>query len=766
MSPDELSISVAEIIAAVRTRGDEALLDYTRRWDGVELIPETLRVDPRIISEADIESDFAQAFRRAAERIRSFHAELKPRSTFVEDEGGNRMGMRWRPIQSAGLYIPGGKASYPSTLAMTAIPAQIAGVGRIVVVSPPGPDGEVSSQVLLAARVLGIEEIYRVGGAQAVAALALGTGTLPRVDKIFGPGNAFVAEAKKQLYGEVGIDMLAGPSEVVVYADHTTRPEWVAADLMAQAEHDEATCCTLLASSEDVLAAVRRAIASQIEVAARRDVIRKSFEANGTFAVVASPEEAAARIDEIAPEHLSIQVEDPWGFMARVRNAGAIFLGPHSPVALGDYYAGPHHCLPTGGTARFASCLSVEDFMKRSNVCQSNESFLREQGGDVEILAEGERLPAHAASVALRRSPGPRGARRGFDAVESYHLVEEEGGIKLNQNESPWDIPIEIKDEVFTRLRDLPWNRYHQKVPDEFRRALAERVGVDPDLLFLGNGSNLVLQWVFEAFGGPGRRALIPTPSFSLFRMWGRLSETTLEEFDLKERDGALEYPREAIVERIRDGRRRLDLTVLNRPNNPTGSDMSREDFSAIVEATEAAGGWVVVDEAYHEFSDMDDDRADFVRQGRRVLILRTFSKALSAAGLRIGYLLAPEPAAEAMRKIVPPFHVNLFNAVAGIVLCQHGDLFDERVRTLSRERERVMAEIAKRDDFRVFRSRANFFLVRVPDASGLKKELAERGILVRRLGGHPLLDDCVRINLGTPEENDRLLAELDDMRG
>ncbi|HLU46954.1 MAG TPA: histidinol dehydrogenase, partial [Planctomycetota bacterium] len=533
---DAVLASVREVIASVRARGDEAVLEYTERWDRVRLEPKSLRVPVELLREPAEVTPVATAFRRAAARIERFHREVRPRTTFFEDEEGAVLGMRWTPLESVGLYVPGGKASYPSTLAMTAIPARIAGVRRIVVVSPPGPHGEVSPEVIVAARILGIDEIYRVGGAQAIAALAIGTETIPRVDKIFGPGNAFVAEAKKQLFGEVGIDLVAGPSELVVWADESAEPEWVAADLMAQAEHDVDTRVTLLASSETILAAVRRALDREIERQPRAETIRESLERNGSFIVVASDEEAAARIDAIAPEHLSIQVRDPWAVLPLIRNAGAIFLGKESPVAIGDYYAGPNHVLPTGRTARFASCLSVEDFMKRSNVCALPDGFAARLGQDVETLAEAERLPAHGYSVRVRReAKGKARPRAGIRAVTPYVLVEEDAEVKLNQNESPLDVPLEIKDEVARRLRDLEWNRYAQRIPASLADAIAADARLDSGSVVLGTGSNLVLQWIFEAFGGPGRSALFAAPSFSLYPLWADITETRTREVPLGE---------------------------------------------------------------------------------------------------------------------------------------------------------------------------------------------------------------------------------------
>jgi histidinol dehydrogenase len=752
---DGLSGAVAAIIEEVRRRGDEALVEFARRWDGASLSPDRLRVPEEAIAAADDSTPFAAAFRRAAERIRRFHQEVKPRSIAVDDPEGVRMEVRWTALRSAGLYVPGGKASYPSTLAMTAVPAQVAGVERIAVVSPPGPDGEVSAPVLLAAKVLGIREVYRTGGAQAIAALALGTATIRPVDKVFGPGNAYVAEAKRQLYGAVGIDLLAGPSEIVVYADGSADPEWAAADLIAQAEHDEATRPTLLASSPAVLAAVRAAIDRRLRTEPRGGTARAALDRNGIFEVAAGLEAAAARIDEIAPEHLSIQSVHPRALLAMVRNAGAVYLGGSSPVALGDYYAGPNHVLPTGRAARFASVLSVEDFMKRSSVVEASPEFLRARGADVETLAEGERLPAHASSIRARGVTSA-GARAGLREAAAYGAVEEEAEVKLNQNECPWDVPEALKDRILAGVRGEPWNRYPQRLPEELRRNIARDENVPEEGVWLGNGSNLILQWIFEAFGGPGRAALVPRPSFSLYRMWGRISETAVEEFALGE---WFEYRPKAVVEAIL--RSRPALTVLCLPNNPTGNELSREEVVEIAGAAERAGGLVVIDEAYREFSAGEYDRTPLVRERPNVVLVRTYSKAFAAAGLRLGYLLAAPAVGRELGKIIPPFHLSHFAAVAGAVLWSERGRFQEQVERIVAERERLRALLAAIRGAEPLPSQANFFLLKVPDAAAVFDALRERGILLRKPGDDPSLRGFLRVTTGAPEENDRLVRAL-----
>lgn len=754
---EDLQETIRTVIENVRERGDSALCDYTQRWDKVTLPPGKLRVPESTIARAPLDAPFADAFERAVARIRRFHEQVKPRTSLFEDSEGVRMGMRWTAVSSVGLYVPGGKACYPSTLAMTAVPAQIAGVERIAVVSPPTADGEVSAEVLLAARVLGLKEIYRVGGAQAIAALALGTESIPRVDKIYGPGNAFVAEAKRQLFGEVGIDLLAGPSELVVYADHTAEPDWVAADLMAQAEHDEATRVTLLASTSSVLQLVQCAMEKLVKGEPRIETIRKSWTQNGKFEVVASHEVAARRINEIAPEHLSLQVADPWAALGLVKNAGAIFLGGFSPVAVGDYYAGPNHVLPTGAAARYASCLSVEDFMKRSNLVEMGQEFLLQRGADVEVLARGEQLPAHATSVLLRRKEGRSSLPRpGLRSVTPYLLVEEEGEVKLNQNESPWDVPGELKDEVAKRLRDLPWNRYHQKIPQEFLATLAKSLAVPQECVLAASGSNLLLQWIFEAYCAPGETIVCPSPSFSLYPLWGAVCEARLETVPLGE---GFEYEPDRFIEVVK--RVRPAITVVCLPNNPTGSEIATDDVRRLAVAAAEGGGVLVVDEAYCEFTEPEFDRTLLLKECENVILLRTFSKAFAAAGMRLGYLLAPAPLTRELRKIVPPFHLSLFAAVLGQVLWEQKGLFHERIEKILAERERLMGTLRGVEGVEVFPSHANFFLIRVKNAEELFTKLKDEGILVRAPGKDLAVLGCLRVNVGTVAENDRFLQAV-----
>ncbi len=401
-SPD-VDSAVADIIAQVRTGGDAALIALTERFDRLRLAPERLA-----FSEAEIDAEIAKvsaadraALDLAAARIRAYHERQRPEDARWTDPTGAELGWRWTPVAAAGLYVPGGLASYPSSVLMNAIPAQVAGVGRLVV-TVPTPDGVANPLVLLAARLSGVETVYRVGGAQAIAALAYGTETIRPVDKITGPGNAYVAAAKRRVFGQVGIDMIAGPSEILVIADRDNDPDWIALDLLSQAEHDESAQSILITDDAAFGQAVAAAVDKRLQTLARRAIAGASWRDFGAVITVRDLAEAAALSDRIAPEHLELCVADPDALAARITHAGAIFLGPWTPEAIGDYAGGPNHVLPTARSARFSSGLSVLDFMKRTTLARMTPGSLRAIGPAAATLAAAESLEAHGLSVQAR----------------------------------------------------------------------------------------------------------------------------------------------------------------------------------------------------------------------------------------------------------------------------------------------------------------------------------------------------------------------------
>ncbi|MCD7752581.1 MAG: histidinol dehydrogenase [Lachnospiraceae bacterium] len=396
--------TVKQIIEQVREQGDAALFELTKKFDGCELNAETIRVTPEEMEEgvAATDPELYAVMERAALNIRAFHEKQKRNSWFDYKEDGSILGQKVTPIAKSGVYVPGGRAALSSSLLMNVIPAKVAGVKKVVLTTPPGRDGRVPAGTLAAARIAGVDEIYKVGGAQAIAAMAFGTQSIPKVDKITGPGNIFVALAKKQVFGYVGIDSIAGPSEVLVLADETANPRYVAADLLSQAEHDELASAILITTSEKLAAQVEAEITQFMEKLERKAILEKSLENYGYILLADTMDDAIEAANEIASEHLEILTRDPFAVMTKIDNAGAIFLGEYSSEPLGDYYAGPNHILPTNGTARFFSPLSVDDFVKKTSIISYSQPALRAVHADIEMFAKSEGLTAHANSIHVR----------------------------------------------------------------------------------------------------------------------------------------------------------------------------------------------------------------------------------------------------------------------------------------------------------------------------------------------------------------------------
>lgn len=396
--------AVADILANVKEKGDEALFSHTKEFDKVEVTPETIRVTEAEIEEAykAVDASLLEVIRKALVNIRSYHEKQRQNSWFTSTENGTMLGQKVTPLNRVGVYVPGGKAVYPSSVLMNIVPAKVAGVPHIVMTTPPGKDGKVNPSTLVAAKEAGADEIYKVGGAQAIGALAYGTASIPKVDKIVGPGNIFVALAKKAVYGHVSIDSIAGPSEILVLADETANAHYVAADLLSQAEHDEMASAILITTSTELAQNVEKEIEGYLKVLSRKEIIEKSLENFGYILIAEDMDEAIEAANEIASEHMEIVTKNAFEVMMKVRNAGAIFIGEYSSEPLGDYFAGPNHVLPTNGTAKFFSALSVDDFIKKSSIVYYSKSALQEIHKDIIQFASSEQLTAHANSIAVR----------------------------------------------------------------------------------------------------------------------------------------------------------------------------------------------------------------------------------------------------------------------------------------------------------------------------------------------------------------------------
>ncbi len=759
--------AVEGILAAVRQDGDSALRRFTREFDQVE--PDQFRASAdeiRGLAE-QVGPDLRRSLAIAIANVRLFHERQLQVSWTMARAPGVSLGMRVRPLDAVGIYVPGGKAAYPSTVLMNAIPAQVAGVKRIAAVTPPATF-RANPVVACVFSMLGLDEVYLVGGAQAIGALAYGTASIPRVDKIVGPGNAYVAAAKRQVFGQVAIDAVAGPSEVVVVADATANPAWVAADLLSQAEHDEAASAIAVTWDHEVARQIAVEVERQVELLPRAAIARASLDAFGAVFLVDGPEAACALVDRLAPEHVELQVADPAALAEGIHHAGALFLGPYTAEVVGDYLAGPNHVLPTNGTARFASPLGVYDFQARTSVLRYESAAFEAEAPDIVRLAQAEGLGAHAQAARIRLNAEPNAepnagkplavdplafVKTSVRQLAAYHLEPFRAPVKLNQNENPHDLPADIKEEVLARLRDRPWCRYPDFVPEALVAKLAVHAGWVPEGVIAGNGSNELLQALLAVCVAPGTQVATLDPTFSLYGLLvgvggGRLLKIAL--------NADLDFDSDALERAVRVA----DVSVLCSPNNPTGRQIPRPVVERLLTC---ARGLVVLDEAYVEFA--PDAMGDLLARHRHLVIVRTFSKAMGLAGLRVGYLLGDPALVREVAKAKLPYNLNFFSQVAAEVALDHVDRIRPTVETLKAERTRVAARLRALPDVEPMPTDANFMLVRTPEPPRRVFEgLLERGVLVRDVSGHPALAQYFRFNVGTPEENDLFLKALADV--
>ena len=795
--------AVSAILADVQARGDEALMDYTRRFDRLDVHEAAgLR-----LSQAELQAALdglpaleRQALERAAERIRRYHEHQRTSSWMYTEADGTRLGQRVLPLDRVGLYVPGGKAAYPSSVLMNAIPAQVAGVKELVMVVPT-PDGVRNPAVLAAACLAGIQEVYTIGGAQAVAALAYGTRSIRPVDKIVGPGNAYVAEAKRRVFGTVGIDMIAGPSEILVVSDGSVPADWVAVDLFSQAEHDEMAQAILISPDAAFLDAVVEAIARLLPGQPRRAVIGKSLADRGALIHVRSMQEAAELVNRVAPEHLELAVRDVDGLLADIRHAGAIFMGRWGCEALGDYCAGPSHVLPTMRTPRFSSPLGVYDFQKRSSLIEPSAAGADHLAKVAATLARAEGLEAHAQSAEYRLggegvnaavagqvasdggvapaaagtvSPAQiaarveRHVRPDVQRMAAYHVADATDAIKLDAMENPWRLPRALQAELAQRLTALAINRYPSgNTYTALKQAIACHDGLDGiDGLVLGNGSDELISLLCQLVAQPGATIMAPAPSFVMYEMGARLAGVGFVPVPLRP-DFSLD--REAMLQAIET--HRPALVFLAYPNNPTGNLFDADDVRAILQATD---GLVVLDEAYAPFA----GGASWLSQlpaWPNLAVMRTCSK-WGLAGARIGYLASAPAWAAQLDKIRPPYNISALDAETACFAFQHHADFDHQTQALCTERQtlvqRLQALRGPQGLSHVYPTAANFVLVRLAggqdDASGPSRAtrvaaaMRADGVLIKDASRmHPALAECLRLTVGAPEENEAMLQAL-----
>jgi histidinol dehydrogenase len=765
--------TVTAILADVRARGDAAVLEHTNRLDRMQarsMAELVIGRDELDAALASLPAVRREALTQAASRVRRFHEAQCEGHWSIRDEHGATLGQRILPLDRVGLYVPGGRAAYPSSVLMNAIPARVAGVGELVMVVPT-PDGQRNSLVLAAAALAGVDRVIAVGGAQAVAALAYGSETVPAVDKIVGPGNAWVAEAKRQVFGVVGIDMIAGPSEILVLADGTVDPRWAAMDMFSQAEHDELAQAILLSPDADYLERVATAVAELLPGQPRESVIRRSLTDRGALIRVRDMAEACEIANRIAPEHLEILAVDAARWVDSIRHAGAVFVGPYASESLGDYCAGPNHVLPTMRTARFSSPLGVYDFQKRASLLEISPAAAAALGPVAGELADAEGLAAHAASARLRLDdPAVRAAAGGArDAkavaefaigpavrvMHAYPVAPANGLLKLDAMENPYELDSGLRRALAERLAALPINRYPVPSYSRLKGLIATTLGVPEGFpVVVGNGSDELISMLGLAVAGSGRPILAPQPSFVMYELGATLARCRFVGVPLHP-DFSLDG--EAMLAAIE--RERPALVYLAYPNNPTGNAF---DDGLVERIVRASPGLVVIDEAYQPFA----QRSWMPRlaQFPNLVVMRTVSK-IGLAGIRIGYLAADPAIANELEKVRPPYNISVLDEAAAEFALEHHEVLADQARRLRESRDRMAADLAAIDGLSVTPSLANFVLARVGDADAVHRGLVERGILVRNVSRmHPLLANCLRLSVGTPDDCRRLVGALRDI--
>ncbi len=763
---ERVASSVRGILSQVRQRGDDALLALTREYDGVS--PPSLEVPPSSIAAAleRVEPAIRTALERAKHNLETVHAAFRPVASEVESEPGVVIGRRPDPLEAVGVYAPGGRAAYPSSVLMGVVPARVAGVGEVVVCSPPGPGGLPPDVVLAAAAIGGATRVFAVGGAQAIAALAYGTATIPKVDRIVGPGNTFVAEAKRQIAGFVGIDAPAGPSEILVIADEAGDPERVAREMLAQAEHDpEASTVALVVG--DVLAAkvVAALEAQRSSTCERSEIVARSLRAAGAVLSIASLEEAWSFAEAYAAEHVLLDVFEPEAALRRVRHAGTVLLGDGASVAFGDYLTGANHVLPTARAARSFSGLSPLDFVRWTTYQRIDRAAASRLAEDTARLAAAEGLGAHAAAALAFREAGARALRPAprspsvetllrpsYARMQLYSSNRAPAAIDLSDNTNLAGVPP-AAERVAETIGSDAFARYPAHYASELKRALAARLSVGEDEIVTGCGSDDVLDSAIRAFGAPGDVITFPDPTFAMIPYFAHMNGLLPRPVPLLGTERGFDIDAEGLVAA------RAKITYICSPNNPTGTPASRDALERVLRS---APGIVLLDEAYVEYAG-----SSWVKRAKdegRLLVVRTLSKAFGMAGLRVGYAVGAPALVAAVEKSRGPYKVSaLAEKMAVAALNEDAAWVDGRVREVLDARGRFVARLW-RLGLRPLPSEANFVLVPTDSAAAKAKALREQGVAVRPFERLTGIGDALRISVGPWSVVERALPALEEV--
>jgi histidinol dehydrogenase len=762
----EADVAARAIVEQVRREGDAAVIALTQQFERRVLVAADFEL-PRERAEqalANLDPELRRALEHAAARVRRFH-ELQAQAlvTSGRTTPGETLQSRVAPLARVAVYAPGGTAAYPSSVLHAAIPAKVVGVDEVILLTP-----RASEVVLAAAALAGVDRIFQIGGAQAIAAVAFGTATVPRVDKIVGPGNAYVTAAKRLVFGRVDIDSIAGPSEILVVADHTADPELVAADLISQAEHDVLASPVLLTTEPALAAAVDRALIRQLADLPRREIASAALRDQGAAVIVADRPALAREADAYAPEHLELLVEDPAELATHIRRAGAIFVGPWTPEAAGDYTAGPSHVLPTAGGARFSSPLGCWDFVRYTSVLALGPEQLRGQAATITALARAEGLEGHARAVEKRVSNGAPHLLPAADAphwrthlrpslasLGVYDIEPSRAPSRMHANECPEPWPLAAREAFAEAVRELELNRYPDTSGRTLRRVLAERHACDPDRIVLGNGSDEIIALLLTTLSGAPEAGhlVIPCPTFVMYAHTARVVGVEVREVPLTD---ALELDADAM-------RRALPgaaLCFLARPNNPTSGLWDAALIRSLIDEFPATV--FVIDEAYAAY---DPGCSLWDPAGPSNLVLMATLSKIGLAALRVGYCIANPELALAINKVRHPYNISQTSiAVAELALTRFAPVLEQMITTAIANRGRLVELLRRLPDAEPFPAHANLVLVRFPDnarARAIHEQLAAAGVRVKDLTSVAKLHGCLRISVGTDEDLARLARAL-----
>ncbi len=753
---ESVAAAVAEVVAGVRDRGDEELRSLAERFDGATLASIEIPVEAWQEALGRLPRDLTAALETARDRIRAFHGRQVPAVDEAEIGRGIRVGRRPEPLRVVGAYAPGGTAAYPSSVLMCVVPAKIAGVPEVVVCSPPGASGAPSDAVLAACALADADRLFAIGGAGAVAALAYGTESVPRADKVVGPGNAYVTEAKRQLAGMIGSDCHAGPSEILIVADESADAATIAREMIAQAEHDPAAIVVAVLTDPSLPRKIRDALANQIPSQPRKEIIRQALGRAGALIVADETAAALEFASELAPEHLLLLVRDPRRAMSRVRGAGSVFLGPSSSVVFGDYVSGTNHVLPTGGRGRRQSGLSVADFVRWSTYQEIEEEAAARLAAPAATIAVAEGLDGHAAAArawaghATGEIPTKPPVRRRQDYADltTYDPGRKPVDLDLSDNTNLFGQAPAAR-RVLESLRPADTRRYPSLYGGELKSAAAAYFGVAEECVATGCGSDDMIDACIRAFCRPTDRVTFANPTFSMIRTFARMNGVEAVAVDA---DPGFDVPVTDLLATA------AQITYLCRPNNPTGNAAPR---SAVERLVDGARGLVLIDEAYGDF--FDDPLAAWAPTTDRAVVVRTMSKAFGLAGLRVGIAIGPPPLIGEIEKARGPYKVSVVGEKAAAAALREDAGWVDATAAEAVAARTDLERALRRLGLEVFPSATNFVLVAAPagDAGAFAAALAEAGIGVRPFPDLPHAGDCVRITVGPAPLMERLVARI-----